>query len=117
MLHFLSKSGELPGLYDHVLYTLFVKVNVNPVFLHFKLNFNICYFNNFNICNFNNFMKLLHTKHYTLNFLMAPTVGERELSGISDTACYPFIPPCIICVHNQYNQNWQPVNCNTAPIR
>ena len=34
---------------------------------------------------------LLHTKHYTLNLLMAPIVGERELSGISDTACYPLI--------------------------
>ena len=34
MLHFLGKPGELPGLYDHVLYTLFAEINVNPVFLH-----------------------------------------------------------------------------------
>ena len=40
MLHFLGKPRELPGLYDHVLYTLFAKINVNPVFLHFELNFN-----------------------------------------------------------------------------
>ena len=50
---------------------------------------------------------LLLTKHYTLNLLTAPIVGERELSGISDTARYPFIPPCIISGRNQYNYTLQ----------
>ena len=40
MLHFLGKPGEFPGLYDHVLYSLFAKIDVNPVFLRFELNFN-----------------------------------------------------------------------------
>ena len=87
MLHFLGKPGELLGLYDHVLYTLFPKINVNPVFLRFELN---SINNSLNeICSY----LLHHTKHYTLNLLTVSIVGERELSGISDTACYPFIPP------------------------
>ena len=98
MLHFLAKPGELPGLYDHVLYTLFLKINVSPVFLRFELNFSAINNSLNEICSY-----LLHTKHYTLNLLTAPIVGERELSGISDTACYLFIPPCVICGHNQYN--------------
>ena len=62
MLHFLGKPGELPGLYDHVLYTLFPKINVSPVFLRFELNFSAINNSLNEICSYLLHTKTLHTK-------------------------------------------------------